>query len=164
MPCAVSGRRYTTAAASATGPMNVLNMRLNRRGAVSVPLLPHTGHCAVGSPGVPLMRGSSARNRFLHCLQSTSGSVNPDTCPDASQTFGCMRIAASNPSMSSRSNHRAPPALLDVLLELDPERAVVPHRAETAIDLRRLKDEAASLGQRHELIHDVVSGGHRGPE
>jgi len=73
------------------------------RGAVSVPLLPHTGHCAVGSPGVPLIRGSSARNRFLQCLQSTRGSVKPATWPDASQTLGCIRIAASSPSMSSRS-------------------------------------------------------------
>ena len=73
------------------------------RGAVSVPWFPHTGHRVVGSPGVPLMRGSSARNRFLHCLQSTKGSTNPARCPDASHTLGCIRMAASSPSMSSRS-------------------------------------------------------------
>src|SRR2546429_6729659 len=67
--------------------MKVLNMRLNMRGAVSVPWFPHTGHRVVGSPGVPLMRGSSARNRFLHCLQSTRGSTNPARCPDASHTL-----------------------------------------------------------------------------
>jgi hypothetical protein len=39
----------------------------------------------------------------LHVLQSTSGSVKPATCPLASHTRGCMRIAASSPSMSSRS-------------------------------------------------------------
>ena len=83
--------------------MNVLNIRLNRRGSVSVPLLPHTGHCASGWPGVPLMRGSSARKRFLQFRQSTSGSVKPATWPDASHTRGCIRIAASSPSMSSRA-------------------------------------------------------------
>jgi hypothetical protein len=31
-------------AVSSTGPMNVLNMRLNCRGSLSVPLMPHTGH------------------------------------------------------------------------------------------------------------------------
>ena len=82
--------------------MKVLNIRLNWRGAVSVPLLPHTGHCASGWPGVPLI-AVVGRKRFLHVLQSTSGSVKPATWPEASQTLGCIRIAASRPSMSSRS-------------------------------------------------------------
>jgi hypothetical protein len=43
MPCAVSGRRYVSDASSSTAPMNVLNMRLNCRGAVNCPL-PHAGH------------------------------------------------------------------------------------------------------------------------
>jgi len=82
--------------------MNVLNMRLNIRGAESVPLLPQAGQVTSGVPGVPLIFGSSARKRFLHCRQSTRGSVNPATWPLASQTRGCIRIAASSPSMSSR--------------------------------------------------------------
>src|SRR5712664_2712201 len=67
-------------------------------------------------------------------------------------------------------HHRSPPALLDVLLELDAERPVVPHGAEAAVDLGRLKHEAAPLGQRHELLHGFVccsgggGGGHREPE
>ena len=72
MPCAVSGRRYTTAALSSTGPMNVLNMRLNMRGSESVPFMPHAGHCASGVPGVPLIFGSSARKRRLQLRQSTA--------------------------------------------------------------------------------------------
>src|SRR5207245_96708 len=59
-------------------------------------------------------------------------------------------------------HHGAPPALLDVFLELDTQRPVVPHGAEAAVDLRRLKHEAASLGERHQLLHDVVGRGHRG--
>src|SRR5439155_6673 len=61
-------------------------------------------------------------------------------------------------------HHGAPPALLDVLLELDAQRPVVPHGAEATVDLRRLKHEAAPLGERHQLLHDVVGRGHRGPE
>ena len=44
----------------------------------------------------------SARYLCLLALQSTSGSVNPATWPEASQTFGCMMIEVSIPTMSSR--------------------------------------------------------------
>src|SRR5438067_2637685 len=36
MPCAVSGRRYTSAPEPSTGPAYVLNMRLNCRASVNV--------------------------------------------------------------------------------------------------------------------------------
>src|SRR5262249_60128581 len=48
-------------------------------------------------------------------------------------------------------DHRTPPALLDVFLQLDAERPVVPDGAEAAVDLGGLKHEAAPLGRRHEL-------------
>jgi len=68
MPCAVSGRKYVTAASSSTGPMNVLNIRLNCRGVVSSPLpqsgqrLRRTLQCLHGSPAgtsnlLPLVAG-----------------------------------------------------------------------------------------------------------
>src|ERR1051325_5771320 len=59
-----------TAACSSTGPMNVLNIRLNCRGAVSVPLLPQTGHCASGCPGVPLIF-DRAHERLEHQIELT---------------------------------------------------------------------------------------------
>jgi hypothetical protein len=55
----------------------------------------------------------------------------------------------------AHADHRVPPAVLEILLELDAEGAVVPHRAGSAVDLGRLEDEAAPLGERHELFHDV---------
>ena len=55
-------------------------------------------------------------------------------------------------------NHPRPPALLDVPLEFDPERAVVPDRTGAPVDLGGLEDETASLGQRHELLHQVMLG------
>src|SRR6266545_35356 len=63
-------------------------------------------------------------------------------------------------------HHRPPPPFLDVLLELDAKRPVVPDGAKAAVDLGGLKHEAAPLGQRHELIHGSVSGygWHKEPE
>src|SRR3954464_3435542 len=66
MPCAVSGRRYTSAAESSTGPANVLNIRLNWRASVKESLDPQLGH-VVGSSSL------SRRKRSLHDRQSTSG-------------------------------------------------------------------------------------------
>ena len=68
MPCAVSGRKYTSAPAPSTGPACVLNMRLKARASVKVPDLPHEGQ----------MLGSSSWSslcRVLHSVQSTSGSL-----------------------------------------------------------------------------------------
>jgi hypothetical protein len=47
----------------------------------------------------------------------------------------------------------APPHPLDVALELDAERPVVPARPDPAVDLARLEDEAAALGERDERVH-----------
>ena len=52
-------------------------------------------------------------------------------------------------------HHRAPPSLLDVALEFDAQRPVVPHRSGAAVDLGRLKDVPATLGQRDELVHAI---------
>ena len=51
-------------------------------------------------------------------------------------------------------DHRLPPLPLDVLLELDTERAVVPGRPRTAVDLRRREHETSALGQ---TDHSVVA-------
>jgi hypothetical protein len=47
----------------------------------------------------------------------------------------------------------APPQTLDVLLELDAQRAVVPARARAAVDLTRLEDETAPLAEGNEGVH-----------
>ena len=49
----------------------------------------------------------------------------------------------------------APPLLLDVLLELDAERAVVPGGAGAAVDLPRREDEAPALAE----VDDLVEAG-----
>jgi hypothetical protein len=102
MPCAVSGRRYTVDALSSTGPMKVLNMRLNMRGSVSWHISASPG-CLLGFIGQRASCSLSARKRPLQALQSTNGSVKPATWPLASQVRGCIRMAASSPTTSSLS-------------------------------------------------------------
>ena len=55
-------------------------------------------------------------------------------------------------------DHRPPPGALDVVLELDPERAVVPDRVDAAVDLARREDEAAPLRERHDRV-ELGDGG-----
>src|SRR2546425_950220 len=57
----------------------------------------------------------------------------------------------------ARVDHRPPPALLDVLLELDAQRTVVPDGTEAAIDIGRLIYVAEPVGQRNDVIHDFAS-------
>ena len=46
---------------------------------------------------------SSSRKRRWQVAHSTSGSLNEPTWPDVTHTWGCIRIPASRPTMSSRS-------------------------------------------------------------
>ncbi len=90
--------------ALSTGPIDVLNIRLNCRGSVHSPVRPHEGHCTAAMSAVPACSCSvSSRKRRWQLRHSTSGSVKFSTCPEASHTRGCIRMAASSPSMSSRS-------------------------------------------------------------
>ena len=56
------------------------------------------------------------------------------------------------------AHHGVPPAILDVALELDAQRAVVPDRAEAAVDLGGLEDEAAPLAERDQFVHQGWRG------
>jgi hypothetical protein len=46
-----------------------------------------------------------------------------------------------------------PPERLQVVLELDAERAVVPEAVDAAVDLARLPDEAATRAERDDVVH-----------
>ncbi len=125
--------------------MYVLNMQLNCRDSVSSP--PHSGH-------LPEPSRSSARNRCLQALQSTSGSVKFCTWPDVSQTLRVhenRRVEADD--VVARRDHLPPPRVLDVALELDPQRAVVPRARQPAVDLAGLKYEPALLAQVYDGLH-----------
>ena len=120
MPWAVSGRRYTVFLASSVTPWKVLNIRLNCRMSVKL-CLPQLGQgmlwdsmksfisswekASMGLPrSTPLSPAQSsislsARKRSLHSLQSIRGSEKPPRCPEATQVWGFMRMAASSPTL-----------------------------------------------------------------
>jgi len=64
------------------------------------------------------------------------------------------------------ADHVVPPAVADVLLQLDAEGAVVEEAVEAAIDLGGLEHEAAAFRERDEVVHGDFGGGglvgHRG--
>src|SRR5262245_51751045 len=51
------------------------------------------------------------------------------------------------------ADHVVPPGVLNVLFQLDAERAVVPEAVDAAVDFARLKDEAAAFAQGDEFVH-----------
>ena len=50
-----------------------------------------------------------------------------------------------------------PPCLLDVVLQLHAQRAVVPGVGQAAVDLGACEDDAAVFAQRHDLVHGLFS-------
>ena len=65
-------------------------------------------------------------------------------------------------------DHGPPPGALDVVLQLDTQRAVVPDGVDAAVDLAAGEDETAPLGERHDGVQgrdggrDVVVWGRNG--
>src|SRR5262249_43318726 len=51
------------------------------------------------------------------------------------------------------AHHVVPPDVLYVLLQLDPQRPVIPEAVDAAVDLARLEDEPATTAQGNELLH-----------
>ncbi len=98
-----------------TAPTVVLNIKLNGRASVRS-VDPHFGHFSSLAAMAALISGMpfgslpfwatntwSARGRDLQLRQSVIGSENVASWPEYFQTSRFMRIAASSPSMSSRS-------------------------------------------------------------
>src|SRR5207247_1003350 len=56
-------------------------------------------------------------------------------------------------------HHRTPPGILHVPLELHAQRTEIPGRARSAVDLARREDEASPLGERGELLRNVLRWG-----
>src|SRR6185503_13444824 len=80
--------------------------------------------------------------RFPHLGMHEDGRVEPlDVVPEA--------------------YHVAPPAVLQVALELYAEGPVVPDGRRAAVDLGRLIDESSPLGKRDEFFKDIGAWGHR---
>src|SRR3989344_981089 len=95
IPWAVSGRKKVSEASSATGPIWVLNIKLNIRGFVQV-FFPQVGQFFDFGK-------ISSRNREWQFLHSVRGSAKPFVWPEASHTFRFIRILVSKPIILSFS-------------------------------------------------------------
>src|SRR5882672_4156498 len=59
------------------------------------------------------------------------------------------------------AGHGGPPKILHIALQLRAERAVVPKSVDTAVNLRRLKNESSALAEGDNLLHQHVFFGFR---
>ena len=98
----------------------------------------------------------SARKRFLHARQSTSGRRSARRARTPPRCAGGDDRAVEALDVVALAHDALPPERLQVVLELDAERAVVPEAVDAAVDLARLEDEAAPRAERHEVVHADV--------
>ena len=64
-----------------------------------------------------------------------------------------LRSAGQHGQIVVAGDHVAPPRFLDVALQLDAQRAVIPKAVQAAVDFARLKDEAPPFAQRDKFFH-----------
>ena len=113
----------------------------------------------------PCQPGTASR----HFRQSTIGSVNaadvPARYPDL-RVHDDRAVEADHADLLAVrarrrvADHVLPPGVLDVPLQLDAERAVVPEAVDAAVDFAGLEDEPHVLAELGELGH-VDPGRHR---
>ena len=134
---------------------------LNSRGGVYWPRVPQFGHGSrTARPRVGLLRVAALAGCEL--LRELVGAEPLVARRALDQRVGERADVAGRDPHLARQDHRrvqaddvlaagdhgAPPLPLDVVLELHAQRAVVPGRARTAVDLARGEDESAALGER----------------
>ena len=146
MPCAVSGRRYTSCPAPSTGPAWVLNMRLNWRASVKVSVL------AAARAGVrvvelvepePLLALLAVDERVGEVRQVAGRLPHRRRAED-------RRVEADD--VVAQLHHRPPPGVLHVAEHQHAERPVVVGGPEAAVDLGAREHEAAALAQVDDLV------------
>src|SRR4029434_1391434 len=62
------------------------------------------------------------------------------------------------------AHHHAPPVILEVALQLDTERAVIPNAVKATVDFTRLEDKTAPLAEASDFLHSLCVNGtaHKG--
>ena len=109
----------------------------------------------------PLAR-AAVHHRVVEVLHMPAG------LPDA-RRLNDRRVDAHH--IAALAHHRPPPGVLDVALELDPERAVVVGRPKAPVNLAGREDKSALLAERDERLHrdagrsggrnsGLIGGGH----
>src|SRR5205823_543573 len=97
-----------------------------------------------GLPGRALDAGVVGAEPVLTLLAVDQGVGEPREVPRCLPDFGMHQDGrVESLDVFPLVHQRTPPALLDVLLQLDTERAVVPDGPEAAVDLGRLEHETA---------------------
>ncbi len=83
--------------------------------------------------------------------------VHDDRAVEAGHFVGFGRTGGGGEVVVT-GDHVAPPGFLDVPLQLDAERAVVPEAVEAAVDFAGLKEESPAFAEGDEFFHFHDSG------
>ena len=146
MPCAVSGRRYTSCAGALHRPGVGLEHEVELAGLGEGAVL------AAARAGVRVVELVEPEP-LLAVRQSTSGSVKFARWPDASHTAGGLRIdGVEADDVVAQLHHRPPPRVLHVAQHQHAEGPVVVGGPEAAVDLGGREHEAAPLAQVDDLV------------
>ena len=84
--------------------------------------------------------------------------VHDDRAVEPGHLVG-LRGAGRRGELIVAGDHVVPPGILEIPLQGHPKRPVIPKSVQAAVDLARLKDETAALGERHDLVHPRLVGG-----
>ena len=137
------------------GPMWVSNMRLNWRGSRQLAAALGAADLALGVLGAQLLLAhvvlapallalaQALHQRVGEALEVAGGLPGPRVHEDR---------GVERDHVVALLDHRAPPLGLDVVLQQHAVVAVVVGRAEPAVDLGGLEDEAAPLAERDDLL------------
>ena len=148
--------------------MNVLNIRLKRRGGESGP--PSTGHLSPSRSTIAGVLEVGGREvlragQLVEAEPPVVGLALDQRIAERAHVPGRdpdLRVhedpGIETDDVVALLDHRPPPGALDVVLELHAERAVVPDGVDAAVDLGRGEDEPAPLRERHDGV-EVLDGG-----
>ena len=137
---------------------------LKSRGSVHWPLLPQLAVDLCEVDGIGVVKAVLLGVGLLQVVSAhtfvTGEALGERVVEDADVARGDPHVLGKDhrgvqtDDVVTSGDHVSPPLLLDVLLELDTEGAVVPGCSGASVDLATRKDESASFAQ----VDDVVQG------
>ena len=134
---------------SSIGPTVVLNIRLNGRGSVKL-CVPPSEHFSVGIDliGAKALLAFAAVDERIGERRFVTGVLQDEPVHQdrGIESFHVVALV----------DVGAPPGTLDVVLELDAHRAVVPRALQASVQFAALKQEPAPLAEPHDLVHRHV--------
>src|SRR5476651_2073075 len=70
----------------------------------------------------------------------------------------CQNRTVNADNVVALADHDAPPIILQITLQLDPERTVIPAAIQSAVDFARLENESPPLAQADDSLHSLRIG------